>query len=355
MAAVTAGAAAPRLGEVSRIWRGVSVAALACSVLVILSVERLPVEAQHAPDSQSYAQLADSLTHGRYEVTIPGEPEGSRYPPGLPLLLAPFSSVDPGTLAVGWAVLLLGVVWGAAKRLGGHPAAAVAVLIMVSSSTLRSEAQHLMADTPAAVLTVAAVAAVSAGRDRLAGLLVAAVTWVRLVQVVLVFGLRRRGVAVVLVALVGLLATKLMWGWGYRSADAAWSLDYLWTTEGLANPEAAHGPNVIAYPAMLLGLTGGVTLPGAFVLAALGLRGRRERRLVVAAVVGVLLVTLPYFYQAGRFLLPVAALIAMYAGAWISDLLRTPDLRPPVEAIVGVRTDGRVNGVGRGVAQTDGH
>lgn len=304
-------------------WRVVSIGALCAAVLVVLGSEQLPLERQYFPDAPSYVGLAKSLTHGDYEIDVPGEPSGSRYPPGVPLLLAPFSGAAPASLAIGMAVALLAAVWIAAKRIAGHPAAAVAVLLMAGCAPFRSDASHVMADTPTAIMTVAAVVAAHESRDRLAGFLAGFATWMRVAQGVLLFGLRRRGIVAFLSMLAALAVTKLVWGWGYKNGQVGWSIGHILSTAHLASPQVERFPNVIAYPGMLLGLTGGVTVPGAMLLAGHAVWRRRERRLVLVAIVGTLIVYLPYFYQAARFLIPAAALIAIYGGVWVNDRLQS--------------------------------
>jgi hypothetical protein len=307
------------------------VGALLLAVTVVLNAERRPLTRQPYPDALSYVTLARSLASGG------GWDEGTysgRYPPGFPLLLAPFSGLHLPSVAVGLTVALVVAVWLLARRVGGDAAAAAAVLLLVASGSLRHHASWVMSDVPAALLTVLAVLAVVHGRDRLGGILVGLGVAVRLAQLPLALGLRRRGWLPCAGVLVALAASRLVWPWGYSSGQVGWAPEHLWSTGSLAGPGEAALPNVVAYPAMLLGLHGQLVLPGAVVLAALALWVRPERRFVLVAVAGSLAVHLPYAFQAQRFLFPVLALVAVYGGVGAAEGLAW------LRAVVSGRTGG---------------
>lgn len=295
---------------------------LVVAAVVLAGSERRALEDQPYPDAPSYAALAAHLAAGEgYQENITGEP-ATRYPPGLPLLLSPFAGLDLPTVAVGLTIALAVAAWWVAGRIGGGVAAGVAVLLLAASASLRHHASWVMADVPTALVTVLALGAVVSGRHRLAGLLVGFGVALRLAFLPAVLGLSRRAWLPCGVVLVALLASKLVWGWGYDGDQASWDVQHLWSTRGLSDVSEPAMPNALAYPAMLLGLKGQLVLPGAVVLAAVGVWRRPERRFVLAVAAGSMLTYLPYFAQAQRFMFPVLALVAVYAGVGCSDVVR---------------------------------
>lgn len=281
-----------------------------------------------APDAPSYVQLAERIAAGdSYELDrvgpLAGEPPGSRYPPGFPLVLALFALVtDPATGAAVLAGVFVGVVWAFARRLGGDVAATVTAVMLLASPSLRTAGGDVMADLTASTVTMLAVWAAANKRRRLAGVLAAIAVWVRVAQVVALVGIRRASVAPAVGLLSVLAASALLLRWGYQDGQTEWSLRHLWSTDGvrtLAEHEPTL-PNAVAVPAMLLGLTGGLLPPGAIVVAGVALWHRPERRLVLAVVLGGVAIYLPYFYQYPRFLFPAASLVIVYAAAWVSGV-----------------------------------
>lgn len=305
-----------------RRWQLMAVVTLVVALAAFLSVDR--VEGWPNPDAPSYTQLADGLASGSgYSVNIEGEPEGSRYPPGLPSLLALMSPIaDAGLATLVLAAVFVVAVWASAWKAGGPVAAAVAVLLLAMYLPRHKFAGAVMADVTGALFVVSPLLALQFGRVRLAGVLAGFCAWVKLLNVVVGAGLPRRALPPFFALLGGLIVTKLLWGWGYRSGDAQWEIAHIVSTDGLLSPEIEQYPNVLAYPLMLLGLHASVTAPFAAVLAGWAVWKRPERRYVLATAAGILAVCVPYFYQADRFLFPIAALVAIYTGVGVVDLVR---------------------------------
>lgn len=309
------------VGMAERMFRWLAFTALAVSLVAFLSVDRQ--EGWPKPDAPSYVQLADGLARGDgYSVDIPGELEGSRYPPGFPMLLALLSPVaDASTATVLLAGAFVVAVWASAWKAGGPIGAAVAVLMLALYLPRHQFAGAVMADITGALFVVLPLLALQHGRERLAGMLAGLSGWVKLVSVVVAAGLPRRSLPPFAATVAALGVTKLAWGWGYRSADAGWSLTHVFSTSELVSPQAESFPNVLAYPLMILGLTGSLTAPGAALLAAWAVWRRPERRFALGLVAGLVAVYLPYFYQASRFMFPVVAVVAIYFGCAIADLV----------------------------------
>jgi hypothetical protein len=121
---------------------------------------------QPFPDGVEYADAATRLAHGHgYTTTIRDyaiSPHAAqavnppRYPPGYPLLLAPFAAaghVNLGTRVA--AVLLVLAVGWAALELGGPWAAILAVLLAMLGRFARQSAYLVLSDAFAAALAVA--------------------------------------------------------------------------------------------------------------------------------------------------------------------------------------------------------
>lgn len=309
------------MGSTGSRWVTVAVAALAVALMAFLSVETR--EGWPRPDAPSYVQLAEGLAAGDgYSVEIEGEPKGSRYPPGFPLLLAllsPVADASVATLLVAAAFVV--AVWASAWKTGGPIAAAVAVLMLALYLPRHPFAGAVMADVAGALFVVLPLLALQHGHERLAGVFAGFCGWVKLVNAVVGAGLPRRALPPFVVAVAALGLTKLLWGWGYRSTDAGWSLVHIVSTDRLASPQVEAFPNVLAYPLMILGGTGSLTVPGSALLAGRALWRRPERRFVLAATAGLLAVCLPYFYQADRFMFPAVTFVAIYAGAWVADAI----------------------------------
>lgn len=325
--------------------------ALGVAMAVVVSVEQVPVPVI-APDAGSYASLAQNMSEwDGYRIdteTLPLEPEASRYPPGYPLMLAPLVwAMDVGSAAVLISVALVVAVWWAARSIGGGVAAIVAVLSLVISTPFRYSAGTVMADIPAALLTVLALIGLRAGRPLLAGALGAFSVWVRMAQIVVVLALPRRTWPIFATGVVALGVSKALLGWGYEKGQLGWSVQHVWSTAGLESGPTALS-NAAYYPALLLGLWGGVMLPGVLVLASVAAwrRGGAERRFFFGSLGGFLLVYVPYFWQDDRFAFPVMALSVIYAGVFAAELVspksapetpRSEDHTVVVEVVAGQR------------------
>ena len=297
-----------------------ALAALGIGAFIIATGERRPVESQPYPDAVTYVALADNLAEGEgWGAAIGNERQETRYPPGLPILLAPFTAFPLEAVAVGITVVLAGAVWLVARHLGGDIAATVAIIVLVTSETLRNQASFVMSDIPGTLAMVLALGAMTTQRHRASGVLVGVATWIRLPNVAGALGLQRRAWLPFAAVVLGLAVTKVAWGWGYTGDEAQWSFTNIWSVADLESPQDERFPNFLAYPAMLLGLEGDLTIPGVAVLAALAAWRRPERWFVLAVVGGTVAVYLPYFYQAQRFMFAPVALIAIYAGVWVGD------------------------------------
>lgn len=325
-----------------RVWLLASAAALTLAVAIFASVEQRP-PTEIVPDATSYASLAESLASANgYRIDLsesPGEPAGSRYPPGVPFMLAPLVIfVSPSQAAVVLAVALVVAVWVATRKIGGDVPAAIAVLLLATSSDMRAGAGVVRADLPAALVVVLALIATVVGRYRLAGVLAGFAVWTRLALAPIVFGLRRPGLPWFLMMVAGLVLTKVTWGWGYRSGEAQWSLEYIWSADSLAIASDLGLPNVLAYPALMLGFSGSLLAPGLLASAAFGLWRRPERRFVLSIAGGSLVVYVPYYWQDTRFMFPFAALMTIYAAVGLARLAglafeSDPAVHGPVSAI----------------------
>lgn len=282
-----------------------------------------PVTGWPRPDALSYVQLAEGLAQGNgYRVDIEGEPEGSRYPPGFPILLAglsPALGAADATLLL--AVCLVVAAWWSAWKAAGPIAATVAVVLIAYGFLPHDFAGAVMADVSGALFVVLALLAYQYERLRLAGALAGYAVWLKLALVPIVVGLRRRSLFSFVLMVAVLAVTKVFWGWGYGEDHAEWGLKHVWSTEGLLSPDPRY-PNVVAYPLMLLGVHGDLILPGSSFLAGWAVWHRAERRYVLGVAAAALVVLLPYFYQATRFIFPVAALVAIYSGVGVEDLIR---------------------------------
>jgi len=315
-----------------RCWRVLSIVALLVGIGAFLSIEhRGPAP---GPDSISYQQLSENLASGRgYTVRIEGEPEGSRFPPGYPIVLAvlsPFADAWGATRLVGAALTLL--VWWSAYRMQGPVAASVAVVLIALYLPRHKFTGMVMSDTTGALFAVSSLLALQHGRQRLAGFLAGWCSWVRLANIAMIVGLPRRAWATLGATVAGLLATRAAWGWGYRSGMVGWDLDHIWSYESVmvAVDDANGLPNIVAYPLVVLGLQGSITPPGAALLAGWAAWRRPERRFVFGATLALLAIVIPYFAREDRFLFPVAGFVAIYAGVGVVDLLHRID-RPERE------------------------
>lgn len=260
---------------------------------------------------------ADYLTAAR-DLTGP-----SRFPSGLPFLLAPFTDSMLVMRAVMLTVTLalVGCIWWAAVKLGGWRSGAAAGVLMLLSPSLLAGGDVIMADRLGALTVVGSLVALLYGRPWLAGVLVGMSGWMRLVHVAFVAALPRRswlpagGVVVALVVWQIVAKGSLL---GYTSDEASFALGNVTGPVGLEmvrNP--AEVSNLVYFPAVLTAGFGGMFAPGLLILGVMGLRrnwGTSARFTAYAAALN-LLVYLPYFFQSARFVLPAGCLLTVYAAA----------------------------------------
>ena len=212
-------------------------AAVAFAVVArhLLLTPAIPLDNQPVPDAQEYAVSAYRLAHGQgftIDATIkevPTHPPGvnpPRFPPGLPLLLAPFtlSGQFPDDAQFGARTVAIGyllVMTLAAAFLAGSWAALLVTLLVGISPFVESSAKLVMSDALSAALGVALLPFLlrrSVRSAALAGLIGGFAIAVRLEAVIplavffaLLPGSRRRLATVVAAGLpVGLLA---IWQW----------------------------------------------------------------------------------------------------------------------------------------------
>lgn len=351
-----------------------------------------------APDAPSYALQAIEISEGNF-VSIPfvgeyqQEFEGddelypSRYPPGLSVLLAvfPLVTADSADLsAVLWgsaviSVLVLLATGFVAGRIGGWPAAAVALVAVLASPFLAKSSTMVMADAQACLLAVIALylfhradRALAAGRRgtglHLAiGLVLGYATFSRLSMIVLLvvaIVIARRPRAILLIAAGaapwGLALLGYQW-WAYGSPlttgydywlpgleefrpDAAFVWDGLnegpfiypdrlegtlmqWTCPCPypAGGVMSHTPAILTYPAAFLGIYWVVIPP---FLALFGVfwsvRTIRTRatQFAVGAVLGLGGLYFFYIFQGVRFIAPAIFLVLILSSAGLVDVVR---------------------------------
>jgi hypothetical protein len=321
-----------------------------------------PVE----PDSMDYMYGAVALLHGSSIVDWGAAPHVSRYTPGMALLLTPAAALG-GVDATPWVPYLLALALGAlaaliAGRLGGALAAPLAAAGVLFTQASLIFAGVVMADLPAAAVGLAQLALLMSTRSPLtavgAGLLAGAAVWIRPANVVFALaGLgaltahdhRRRFVRGYLVGLAGPLIALGVWQWitfgsplvtSYQAAGAGRNgqvtLGGFFSPEFvLAPPQAAEseglrgtasGPSLIRYPMQLMGIDCFLSLPGVGLVGMLAaVYFARQRgatgvlgRFTLLAMAGMLLVYLPYYWQSGRFLYPVAMLLNTNAAVLVA-------------------------------------
>lgn len=308
---------------------------VACAVLLVavcvLVVARdvVPLSAQPTPDATSYAHLAENLGHGSgYEVDIAGEPEGSRYPPGFPVMLAPIlrAGVPVERAAQGFTVALIVAVWALARRIGGPAAGGVAVVVLATSEALMEQSSYVMADVAGALVTVLAGWCVVSGHNQIAGVLAGWAAWTRLAAVVAIAGMRRRAWLPFSLVVLALAVVKLRTGFGYRGGQIEWSIGNAFSDAALAS-NVTRGGNLWAYLTALAGVGGSLTVPGVMAVAVWGAWRLPGGRWALAASAATVAVYVPYFWQAERFMFPVLALGAVYAGGGVAHLAESVSTR----------------------------
>lgn len=279
-----------------------------------------------AGDARTYVEAASSLSEGSYSA--PSEPSGTpRYPPGFPILLAPavMAFGDAGARAVSTVigVCLVTAVWALARHLGGDRAAVAASTIWAFSPMVNNFTTDVMSDPAAALFSLCAALAAARGRWALAGLALAWSTWIRIIHVTFLGGLgrNRRAWAVAAVALLPLVVFQLaVYGRlaGYDGAQAGFSFDYVFERTGLLFVDRpSPWANWQFVPGVLFGLSSGL-VPMLPVLAAYeAVRSWADPavRLGTWVVLANVLVYLPYYFQAARFMLPAACFVIAGAAA----------------------------------------
>jgi 4-amino-4-deoxy-L-arabinose transferase-like glycosyltransferase len=355
--------------ESSTIARAAAVAAAIWAVAVGISFGTF---ANGGADSYGYVGQARLLAHGRLTDTIPvsrayqwpdvdytltplGFTKGPRpgeispmYPPGLPLLLAPFSMMSERAIYIVvpmFGAVLIWLTYRLGVRIGDAPAGALAAVLVAVSPTFLYQVVQPMSDVPCAACWLAALIVAATGSSSgtfASGVLSSIAILIRpnLAPVAVIVGAltvrmstaarTRRAMYFVAALLPGLV----LLGWiqavrygsplasGYGSASSMFALEYV-------------GPNLARYPRWM------TESHTPFIWLALGapfwiLRRASNPRLAWAALVlsvAVWIAYLPYmFFQPHewfytRFLLPAIPIMLFFAVACGLAILR---LMPPV-------------------------
>lgn len=319
---------------------GRTVALLATTVTVALCFASRPVR----PVWDAAEYLSASRDFGLFFDDPP-----TRYTPGWPVLLSPFSAVGLEDLAPRLAAvaLVVGVVV-LAFRLGGWNAAAVAALVVAASPFYVASSRHLMSDGPSAALTVWTATAVHTGRNRAAGLLAGFGVWVRLSAVaslvaLVVAGRRRAAVVGVAAVIPMLLFNSVAYGAPWRTGydvvveQTPYAASYIvepWGSDGFGayaddglstladdmnRGRGTTGPSSLhVYAGTLFGWSW-VYAPPFFCLFALRWLWKNRAELIarfVGVTTGVTILTyVPYFYWSQRFVASPGALLVAVAAA----------------------------------------
>lgn len=358
-----------------RLAQAVAIAALGWALWPVVTAVAPPLQQQPFPDSAEYADAAAQLAHGNGYVTyVHGNgPEPPRYPPGFSLALTPFAALGgdyPTNVAVGpkvFAALYLSVTVAAVWRVGGPAAGAVAAIVLGSSPFARLSATLVLSDALAACLTVPIALLARAPNTRRtlqAGVLIGVITTIRLsaglALPALLWATRARSRLAVLAGAAPLLAALGVYQWqmfgspfrtgydywlpdthnfglAYATAsppfgDGPWVLaDRLggdlmrWVCPCISGGPQATAPDVVLYPAVLLGLFWTFTPPLVTVVGLLYLWSKRQEssaRFTLVFVALNLAFYCVYFYQGTRFMAAPATLLAMYSAVGITQWTR---------------------------------
>lgn len=353
----------------------VAVLLIAAAALPVLAATSRPLADQPWPDSAEYAEAAFNLARGQGYVTRVHErqdpnqwdyrtgPQPPRYPPGTSLALVPFVAAtgDPSGANLGvkvYAAALVLLAGATAWRLSGPPAAVLAAGLTGSSPFVLTAGTIVVSDGIAALCGLGVLGLVLARRATAAGLLAGLSLLVRPANAILVLALllgapslsRRRILLGCLPGLLALLAyqwatfgSPLRTGYDYWLPDLqAFSASYAFqpTTGGdgpwivpdrlegalmgWACPGCGVGgaqrwlPNLLAYPATLLGLFWIFAPP---LVPAIGLiwcwrrRSASPERLTLVITVATLVLFTFYFYQGSRFLAIPALQLTVFSAA----------------------------------------
>lgn len=327
--------------------------ALVLACLPVLVAEPLAPEHQPPPDALSYLTAGRSLAAGAYEVDVEGISSTPRYPPGLPLLLAPAAKFGtyPYALQAVSMFISVGLVvagWLAARKMAGDTAAIATAVLLGLSPFPAATGRVVMSDALAATATVLALLALLHSRRVLSGLLLGYSAVVRLACAVGVLGLVaiRARQAVVAAGAVLLALGVFQWAamgsptGGYDEGTAQFSTRYVLATDSIGdgdfyaaddlwerpNQVEADGtvtlPNVAYYPKMLLWdwafLPPGVALVGMFEMWRRRHTEAGRWSIVVAG--SNVAMFLGYWFQSGRFVAPAGMLLTVFAGVGIARL-----------------------------------
>lgn len=336
----------------------------------------IPLNLRPFPDTAEYSNSAYRLAHGEgYTTTVKDEPihtgvNPPRYPPGYPLVLAPFAAVGhfPADVEFGEKTIvaaLVVVVALAALDLAGPWAAIVATLLVFSTPFVRQMDRLVLSDALGVLLTVALLPLIRRSSPRLtvlAGLVAGYGVVVRFAGLVVLAcllialpGVRRRMLALAgaVPPLLGLVIYQWStfgqpWGTGYgywlpgfkifslafvtkhpAQGDgpfavydqvnqhlAHWTCHVFRCVGAPAGGAAGSLPNWFFYPLVLAGAFWMVTPPLVALLGWLvALRLWRDPVAQFALLLPILTLGfyLTYFYQAARFMAPAAFVLIVFA------------------------------------------
>lgn len=248
--------------------------------------------------------------------------QGSRFPPGFPVLLFPLSSsvVAMRLLGTAFTIALVVLIWVSAVKIAGWWAGVAAGVLTALSPVVTGQASLIMADAPAAALVIGALLALLHGKDKLAAVLIGVSAWLRIVQAAFAAALPRRLWLTCALVLGPLLLYNLVVNGsvtGYGPGQAEFGLRYfngpVWFEQ--VGVTASH-TNWQLYPLVLLGATGDV-VPGLLVLGAVGIWRQWSRSALFAVKVAALnlVMYLFYYWQDPRFVLPATSLLLVYGSA----------------------------------------
>jgi hypothetical protein len=250
-------------------------------------------------------------------------------------MLAPFVAAagDRGAELAGilFGTALTGLVWLCSHRLGGARASALAAVCWMLSPLASDYATGVMSDAAGAAMVMLALLAVMAGRWVLAGVSLGWSCWIRIIHVPFLAGLGARPRAWLAAALVLLpLAIFQLEVYGrlagYEGDQAQFALANIFGgTSLLYLDNSSPWPNWQFVPGMLMGLRGGV-VPLLFLFAGYELwatRASAVARLATWVLVANVLVYLPYYFQAARFMLPGACVVLAFGACGVLRLVDT--------------------------------
>jgi len=361
---------AKRVGK-NRLAESLSVTVVAFAfifaLLSVFIVEPRPLADQPFPDAHELSDAARQLASGNGYVTYVylNEPHPPRSPPGFPLLLTPFVTfggefpASVQTSAKLFAALYVLAAVFAAWRIDGRFAAAIVAGIIGVSPFARTYASLVMSDAFAAGMTVLFIPLLhrlSMRRVALAGMLAGALIAVRLpmalnlaaLLIVLPSWTYRRNLilfALPFVAALGLYNSvtfgsplrtgysywmpelkNFAWSYGvallpnrdgpWVVADALNGLLWQWVCPcSIGGPQAAL-PNILFYPAILLG-TFWIFAPPFVTLLGLVYVWTERRETATKFTLWLTLMSLMlytfYFHQGTRFMAAPATLLLIYA------------------------------------------